>query len=192
MFQLPDQYKNLREEQAKLESQRLTILFSSSTFTALSAVISQVTKDHFLSLLLQLFLLISLIWGLSMYKSLSSQIFKTITYNIKYLEKSLKNKWLEDSMKFADKFPPVPRFLKKWTHVFTLLTIMSIIFTWIVCKSTIANSTFIKSQTNISPWMFVCLLLLFQVIEVYMCIKGVFYFDHFHNYIKNWKVLKPE
>lgn len=188
---LPDQYKNLRDEQSRLEGQRMNILISSTSITAISAVISQITKDPLLQLILQILLLISLIWGLSMYKSLSSQIFKTITYNIIYLENGLDNKWLQDSMTFADKYPPIGKKLKKWTHIFTLLSALSFLLTVFVFRTAILfDKSLIEAKTHVSIWWYLAPLAIIQVIEVIMCFIGVFQYDQYSSYLKKWRTIK--
>lgn len=190
---LPDQYKNLRDEQSRLEGHRLSILISSSSITALSAVISQVSKDPLLQLILQIVLLISLIWGLSMYKSLSSQIFKAITYNITYIECDIDNKWLHDSMSFADKHPPVKKWVKQWTHIFTLLSLLALLLTIYSFRSAILyDNKKIMEATHLSIWWYLVPLGILQVIELRMWAIGVFKFDEYDSYLTNWKNIKNE
>lgn len=186
MEQLSEQYKDLREEQSRLENQRLNILFSSSAITAIAAVISQITEDKILLSILQILLLITLIWGLSMYKSLSFQIFKTIAYNVKYIEKDMKNQWLKDSMKFADNYPTMQKCLKQWTHLFTLLTILSVILS----VSIICNISEIKNVTKVPTSVYLSFIGILQCVEIYMCIIGVFHYDNYDKYLENWENIK--
>lgn len=191
MAQLPEQYKNLRDEQARLEGQRLNIMVSTSSITAISAVLSQIAANPLLQLMLHILLLVSLIWGLSMYKSLSSQIFKAITYNVVFLEKDMTHQWLQDSMTFADKFPPVRKWVKKWTHIFTLLSVLSALLTVYVFRSVIYfDQYFIEEKTHVSIWWYLTPLVILQIVEFWMCFNGVFRYDLYNIYLKKWKEIK--
>lgn len=188
---LADQYKNLRDEQSRLETQRLNIMFSSSAITAITVIVSQVTTEKILPSVLQVLLLISLIWGLSMYKSLSSQIFKTITYNVLFIENSFANKWLSESMEFSTKYPPIGKLIKKWTHIFTLLTIVSILLTALVIYNIETNAQEeLKSKLHISPLYYYIGLGILQVVEIGMCFAGVFRYDKYEKYKTLWRLIR--
>lgn len=185
-----ENYKILRDEQARLENHRMNVLISSVSISSLAALLSLFSKNEISPFLLFLIFLITMIWGLSMYKSLSSQIMKTITYNMLYHEKEANTSWLRDSIGFVQKNPPLKKWLKQFTHIFTMMMIASVI----MATNQIYLDIYKLNAWSLNSLKYILILVLI-IIEFILWFQAVIKYDQYLKYIDLWqqqKSLKSE